>query len=104
MFHNISNMASLFNSILFIFECFHDLVHSTEKHCEGIQPGHDTVKIVFLFLVQNCVNFSRWLLYQKSVFYTEQWKTPSPFTSPTSTWNHTLYNYGFLWDVIKFLL
>jgi len=79
-------LISLYDSILFIFECFHDQQdsHWREKASRKYPTKQQqNGQIVFLLssdgLAQYFVNLSRWFTHKTAAFSTEQCTTPSLF-------------------------
>jgi len=85
-----SELISLYDNVLFVFECFHDQQDSqwhekaSRKHPTKQQQNG---QIVFLLssdsLAQCCVNLSRWFTH-KTAFFTEQCTTHRFFTTSKS--------------------
>ena len=88
---NLKNgeLISLYDNILFIFECFHDQQDSQwRKKASRKYSTKQQQKLFFFFfffflssdgLAQYCVNLSRWFTHETAAFSTEQCTTPPLF-------------------------
>ena len=106
---NLKNgeLISLYDSILFIFECFHGQQDSrwhekaSRKYPTKQQQIGQIVILLFLSsdgLAQYCVNLSRWFTHETAAFSTEQCTTPSLFHNSEvsqGTRSHSLKHCGF---------
>ena len=97
---------SLYDNVLFIFECFHDQQDS--QWCEKASRKYPAQQeqngqIVFLLssdgLAPYCVNLLCWFTHETAAFYTEQCMTPSLFYNfefSRGASSQSLKYYGFL--------
>ena len=108
---NLKNgeLISLYDNILFIFECFHDQKDSqwrekaSRKYPTKQQQNGQIVFLLLSFflssdgLAQYCVNLSRWFTHETAAFSTEQCTTPSLFHNfevSQGARSHSLKHYG----------
>ena len=109
---------SIYYTLLFIFECFHDKQHTqwrykaSQKYQTRKSPEGQNIFLSSSSssssdrLVQICVTLSRWFLHKTAAFSTEQCTSPSlffRFEVSRGVSNRSLKNYGFLCDAIFFL-